>query len=104
VKWYGPVLTASGIFENFSDVVPYLGLVIPLAISASANSMMCLVSAKEAGDPYPVHESVIIDVVGTCISSFFGTPFGTAQYVSTMCFVIGLDSIRIVVMQFFHPW
>jgi hypothetical protein len=49
VKWYGPVWTASGIFENFYDAVPYLGLVIPLAISAPANSMMRLVNAKEAG-------------------------------------------------------
>jgi adenine/guanine/hypoxanthine permease len=59
-----------------------LGLVIPLGISAATGSLMCLVSAKEAGDPYPVRESLIADGIGTCIAAFFGCPFGTVIYVS----------------------
>jgi AGZA family xanthine/uracil permease-like MFS transporter len=41
---------------------------------------MCLVSAKEAGDPFPVRETMIVDGIGTCIASFFGSPFGTVVY------------------------
>jgi hypothetical protein len=75
--------TAAEIFEDFDLLVDYLGLVIPLGISAAATSLMCLVSAKEAGDPYPVRESLIADGIGTCIASFFGSPFGTVLYVSS---------------------
>jgi hypothetical protein len=67
--------------DNFGEVLNYLGLVIPLGISAAASSLMCLVSAKEAGDPYPVRESLIADGVGTILSSFLGSPFGTVIYV-----------------------
>jgi hypothetical protein len=53
--------TGGDIFDFFSLLVDYLDLVIPLGISAAATSLMCLVSAKEAGDPYPVRESMIDD-------------------------------------------
>jgi AGZA family xanthine/uracil permease-like MFS transporter len=54
VKWWGPVWTASDLFADFGLVADYLGIVIPIGISAAATSLMCLVSAKEAGDPFPV--------------------------------------------------
>ena len=73
--------TASEMFEDFSSTTEYLGIIIPLGISAAASTLMCLVSAKEAGDPFPVRESMIADGVGTCIASFFGSPFGTVVYI-----------------------
>jgi AGZA family xanthine/uracil permease-like MFS transporter len=76
-----PAWTASEIFEDFNLLVDYLGIVIPLGISAAATSLMCLVSAKEAGDPFPVRESLIADGLGTCVASFFGSPFGTVLYI-----------------------
>ena len=68
-------------FQDFSSLPDYLGIIIPLGISATATTLMCLVSAKEAGDPFPVRESMIADGVGTCIASFFGSPFGTVIYI-----------------------
>lgn len=41
-------------FQDFGLISDYLGIVIPIGISAAATTLMCLVSAKEAGDPYPV--------------------------------------------------
>jgi hypothetical protein len=82
------VWTASDLFADFNLLVDYLGIVIPLGISAAATSLMCLVSAKEAGDPFPVRESLIADGIGTCIASFFGSPFGTVIYVSTYYMII----------------
>lgn len=49
VKWWGPVWTAGEMFREFDLVRDYLGIVIPIGISAAATTMMCLVSAKEAG-------------------------------------------------------
>jgi len=81
VKWWGPVWTAKDLFNDFGEVKDYLGIVIPIGISAAATTLMCLVSAKEAGDPYPVRETMIVDGIGTCIASFFGSPFGTVVYI-----------------------
>jgi hypothetical protein len=36
-------------FKEFTLIKDYLGIVIPIGISASATTLMCLVSAKEAG-------------------------------------------------------
>jgi AGZA family xanthine/uracil permease-like MFS transporter len=80
VTWWGPVWTAGEMFNDFDLVKDYLGIVIPIGISAAATTLMCLVSAKEAGDPFPVRETMIVDGIGTCIASFFGSPFGTVVY------------------------
>lgn len=51
VKWYGPDWSADDMFKNFDLIKNYLGIVIPIGISATATTLMCLVSAKNAGDP-----------------------------------------------------
>ena len=38
------------------------------------------VSAKEAGDPMPIRESMIVDGIGTMLAACFGSPFGTVMY------------------------
>jgi AGZA family xanthine/uracil permease-like MFS transporter len=38
-------------------------------------------SSSFRSDPYPVRESMIVDGIGTCIASFFGSPFGTVIYI-----------------------
>jgi adenine/guanine/hypoxanthine permease len=81
VKWWGPVFAAKDLFSNFSLIKDYLGIVIPIAISATATTLMCLVSAKTAGDPYPVRETMIVDGIGTMLSSVMGSPFGTVIYI-----------------------
>ena len=81
VKWWGPTWSADELFADFGEVSDYLGIVIPIGISATATTLMCLVSAKEAGDPFPVRESMIVDGIGTMIASFFGSPFGTVIYI-----------------------
>jgi AGZA family xanthine/uracil permease-like MFS transporter len=81
VKWWGLKWTGTELFEDFGEVVDYLGIVIPIGISASSSTLMCLVSAKEAGDPFPVHETMISDGIGTMIGAFFGNPFGAVIYI-----------------------
>lgn len=49
VKWWGPTWAAGDMFKEFALIKDYLGIVIPIGISASATTLMCLVSAKEAG-------------------------------------------------------
>jgi hypothetical protein len=81
VKWWGPYWSATELFDGFGLVKNYMGIIIPIGISACATSLMCLVSAKNAGDPFPVRESMIVDGLGTMVASFFGSPFGTVIYI-----------------------
>jgi AGZA family xanthine/uracil permease-like MFS transporter len=81
VQWYGPDWSGNDLFSNFSDVSDYLGLVIPIAISATAITLMCLVSAKAAGDPYPIRESMVVDGIGTMAVALFGSFIGTVIYI-----------------------
>ena len=73
--------SADELFADFGSIKDFLGLVIPIAISATATTLMCLVSAKNAGDPYPVRETMTADGIGTMIASLFGSPFGTVIYI-----------------------
>jgi AGZA family xanthine/uracil permease-like MFS transporter len=86
VRWIGPTWTGGEVFAEFQLVKEFLGLIIPLGIMAPTLTLMCLVSAKEAGDPYPVRETLIVDGLGTMISSFFGSPFGTVVYIGHPAF------------------
>lgn len=81
VKWWGPSWALQDLIDGFDFVQDYLGIVIPIAISATATTLMCLVSAQQAGDPYPVRESMLVDGIGTMASSVFGSPFGTVIYI-----------------------
>jgi len=60
-----------------------MGLIIPPLghYSADILSLICLVSTKEAGDPHPVRESLIVDGLGTILTSVFGSPFGSVLYI-----------------------
>lgn len=42
VKWWGPVFTGGEMFAEFDLIVDYLGIVIPIGISAAATTLMCL--------------------------------------------------------------
>lgn len=81
VKWWGPDWSADDLIADFDLIKDYLGIVIPIGLSATATTLMCLVSAKNAGDPYPVRETMIVDGIGTMIASLFGSPFGTVVYI-----------------------
>mmetsp|Transcript_30722 Transcript_30722/g.75375 ORF Transcript_30722/g.75375 Transcript_30722/m.75375 type:complete len:685 (-) Transcript_30722:473-2527(-) len=59
----------------------YIGIVIPLGFSATALTLMCLLSARQAGDPYPIRETMVADGVGTMVAACFGSPFGTVVYI-----------------------
>merc|ERR1712227_790072 len=81
VKWYGATWCGGDVFAQFSLIPSYLGIIIPLGISATATSLLCLVSAKQAGDPYPVRTSMVFDGFGTCLAALFGSPLGTCLYI-----------------------
>ena len=55
-------------------------LMSSLAIAASAGDLMALVGAYNAGDPFPIPETLIVDGLMTILGSILGSPFGTVIY------------------------
>ena len=66
--------------QGFEEVGKYFGIVLPVAIGASASGLMALTSAWNAGDPYPIGETMITDGLFTIIGALFGSPMGTVIY------------------------
>jgi len=80
VKWRG-VSWGKEAWTDWTHATEYLGTLIPVAFAASANSLMNVLSAAEAGDSYNVIEVMCSDGFGACIAAFLGTPFGTSVYI-----------------------
>lgn len=76
----GGLWGGNAFIDGLSLIGPYMGSVIPLAIIATTADLMCLVGAFNAGDPYPIGETLIADGCGTLIGAFLGSPFGTVVY------------------------
>ena len=76
----GGLWIGSAFVEGFKEVGEYFGIVLPVAIGASASGLMALTSAWNAGDPYPIGETMITDGLFTIIGALFGSPMGTVIY------------------------
>eukprot|EP00511_Aplanochytrium_stocchinoi_P003938 CAMPEP_0204829422 /NCGR_PEP_ID=MMETSP1346-20131115/7575_1 /ASSEMBLY_ACC=CAM_ASM_000771 /TAXON_ID=215587 /ORGANISM="Aplanochytrium stocchinoi, Strain GSBS06" /LENGTH=511 /DNA_ID=CAMNT_0051959189 /DNA_START=47 /DNA_END=1582 /DNA_ORIENTATION=+ len=91
---------------DWSEVSIYIGTIFPVALAAAAGTLMNVISAKKAGDSYPLKETMISDGFGTMIGAFFGTPFGTSVYIGHPAYKrfgagIGYSLINCVVFFFF---
>lgn len=75
-----PSFFIGDIIKGFSDVVPYLPVIIPLQIANFLTTLQGIESAKIAGDTYPEKQSMIMDGVFTVIGSLLGNPFPTTVY------------------------
>eukprot|EP00510_Aplanochytrium_minuta_P007903 CAMPEP_0184033226 /NCGR_PEP_ID=MMETSP0955-20130417/3614_1 /TAXON_ID=627963 /ORGANISM="Aplanochytrium sp, Strain PBS07" /LENGTH=492 /DNA_ID=CAMNT_0026319529 /DNA_START=361 /DNA_END=1839 /DNA_ORIENTATION=- len=80
VESYG-LTFATESFSSWGDTGPYIGTIVPLALAAAAGTLMNVISAKRAGDDFPLKEAMISDGVGTMVGALFGTPFGTSVYI-----------------------
>ena len=80
VKWRG-ISSGYDAWTDWTHATEYLGTLIPVAFAASANSLMNVLSAAEAGDSYNVIEVMCSDGFGACVAALLGTPFGTSVYI-----------------------
>merc|ERR1712070_310192 len=69
------------LFGAIQQLGPYLGVTIPVAVTAAANTLMCWQTATKNGDMFSLRETMIADGVGTMIAAAFGCPFGTTVYI-----------------------
>eukprot|EP00232_Nephroselmis_pyriformis_P030957 CAMPEP_0182861686 /NCGR_PEP_ID=MMETSP0034_2-20130328/5634_1 /TAXON_ID=156128 /ORGANISM="Nephroselmis pyriformis, Strain CCMP717" /LENGTH=596 /DNA_ID=CAMNT_0024993643 /DNA_START=36 /DNA_END=1826 /DNA_ORIENTATION=+ len=120
LKEYSPAPESfAEVGDGFDNVDSYLGTVFPIAISASCLTLMCLLSARNAGDPFPIRETMIVDGVGTLLASLLGCPFGTVVYIGhpahkrngattgysflngVVYFILGLSGVMVIFQAIF---
>jgi len=76
-----PMFYADDLFGAIQQLGPYLGVTIPVAVTAAANTLMCWQTATKNGDVFSLRETMIADGVGTMLAACFGCPFGTTVYI-----------------------
>jgi len=81
VSFYLPVFTFFDIFSGIGDIVPYLGVAIPMGIMSFFGTLQNIESASAAGDTYPAMPSLLMNGIGTVVGSFLGSPFPTTVYI-----------------------
>lgn len=81
VSFYLPAFSIAEIIGGFGDVVPYLGISIPMGVIAFFATIQNLESASAAGDDYPAMPALAMNGVGTIAGSLFGSIFPTTVYI-----------------------
>ncbi|EDY37842.1 permease [Cyanobium sp. PCC 7001] len=76
-----PVLQLQALWEARGELLPWLGVIVPMGLFNVIGSLQNLESAEAAGDRYPVRESLLINGVGTMAAALFGSCFPTTIYI-----------------------
>lgn len=81
VSFYMPGINIPEIITGFREMIPYLGISIPMGLIAFFATIQNLESAAAAGDDYPAMPALAMNGVGTIVGSFFGSPFPATVYI-----------------------
>lgn len=81
VSFYMPYVSISEIVTGFREMVPYLGISVPMGLIAFFATIQNLESASAAGDNYPAMPALAMNGIGTIVGSFFGSPFPATVYI-----------------------
>ena len=81
VALYIPGPAVFDIVSGFSDILPYLGVAIPMGLMSFFGTLQNLESASAAGDNFPATPALAMNGIGTMIGSIFGSPFPTTVYI-----------------------
>lgn len=76
-----PALQLASLWEARSQLVPWLGVIVPMGLFNVLGSLQNIESAEAAGDPYPVKSSLLINGLGTIAAAGLGSCFPTTLYI-----------------------
>ena len=69
------------VFSGIKEIIPYLGIAIPMGIMSFFGTLQNLESASAAGDSFPAMPALAMNGIGTIVGSLFGSPFPTTVYI-----------------------
>ncbi len=81
VGWRLGGLQLGALWAGRDQLVPWLGVTIPMGLFNLLGSLQNIESAEAAGDAYPVRSSLLINGVGTTVAALLGSCFPTTIYI-----------------------
>ncbi|CAK0789743.1 unnamed protein product [Prorocentrum cordatum] len=82
-RFYTPrLLDTQAFFEIPEVALENISVILPVAFVGAINTLVSVYNAHEAGDPYSVKETLVVDGCTTMVSALFGSPFGTCVFCS----------------------
>ena len=79
LRW--PHLELSSLWQARGQLVPWLGVIVPMGLFNVLGSLQNIESAEAAGDRYPVRSSMLINGIGTIAAAALGSCFPTTIYI-----------------------
>jgi AGZA family xanthine/uracil permease-like MFS transporter len=76
-----PLPRLAALWEGRQQLLPWLGVTVPMGLFNLLGSLQNLESAESAGDAYPVKESLLINGLGTLCAAALGSCFPTTIYI-----------------------
>jgi AGZA family xanthine/uracil permease-like MFS transporter len=76
-----PPLQLGALWQGRDQLLPWLGVTIPMGLFNVLGSLQNLESAEAAGDTYPVRSSLLINGIGTMAAALLGSCFPTTIYI-----------------------
>lgn len=76
-----PALQLRALWENRNELLPWLGVILPMGLFNVVGSLQNLESAEAAGDAYPTRPCLLIDGIGTLVAAGLGSCFPTTLYI-----------------------
>ena len=76
-----PGLQLADLWAGRQQLLPWLGVTIPMGLFNVLGSLQNLESAESAGDAYPVTSSLLINGLGTLCAAVLGSCFPTTIYI-----------------------
>ena len=76
-----PSLQLSSLWQGRFDLIPWLGVIVPMGLFNLVGSLQNLESAAAAGDIYPTRGSLLVDGCGTLTAAALGSCFPTTLYI-----------------------
>ncbi|NDD70352.1 MAG: CvpA family protein, partial [Synechococcaceae bacterium WB9_4xC_028] len=81
VGWRPPHLELAALWQARGQLLPWLGVIVPMGLFNLLGSLQNLESAEAAGDRYPVRSSLLINGLGTISAAALGGCFPTTLYI-----------------------
>ncbi|MFY8148312.1 MAG: NCS2 family permease [Prochlorococcaceae cyanobacterium] len=76
-----PRLQLTALWAGRDQLIPWLGVIVPMGLFNLLGSLQNLESAEAAGDAYPVRSSLLINGIGTLAAAALGSCFPTTIYI-----------------------
>ena len=76
-----PQLALASLWQARGQLLPWLGVIVPMGLFNVLGSLQNIESAEAAGDRYPVRNSLLINGLGTISAAALGSCFPTTLYI-----------------------